>query len=249
MAAYTSFIFALLGVGAWRLNRLELLRKICAEAKVHSMVPFFCHVTEGQTSRSELAVMLASVVPSAGMTSAHAQVEEREHTIVILGLAVVVLAVILIYLVCWCFCTGQRVISNYKSGFLRISRLKGIQLKNADRTPGGKSDPFCTLTVDGKFKQKTKALLTNLNPEWLETVTFPVDLHSKLRIEVQDAQQTLREKVFGGASMGYVEFANIRDFMRSPGRTLHWHGPVKDSEGLTEGELSFDTVFTLVDGH
>ncbi|KAL2651010.1 hypothetical protein R1flu_019138 [Riccia fluitans] len=61
---------------------------------------------------------------------------------------------------------------NEPQGLLFVTLVKAKQLKNKDLL--GKSDPYVMVRV-GNSTQKTRTIMNNLNPEWNETLSLPVD--------------------------------------------------------------------------
>jgi len=59
-------------------------------------------------------------------------------------------------------------------GRLKVTVVRATALKNEERF--GKSDPYVRLFVRVLFKEKTKTISSNLNPEWKDHNVFEFDV-------------------------------------------------------------------------
>ena len=88
---------------------------------------------------------------------------------------------------------------------LSIEVVSASNLKNLERI--GKSDPYVKLKFQGQEK-KTKVVDNNLNPEWGETLEFPVAANlsggESLELTVMD-KETLKDRMMGKASISLAQ--------------------------------------------
>ena len=84
---------------------------------------------------------------------------------------------------------------------LSVEVVSASNLKNLERI--GKSDPYVKLKFQGQEK-KTKTIDNNLNPEWSQTIEFPLSANlsggENLEMSVMD-EETLKDRLMGKASI------------------------------------------------
>lgn len=91
-------------------------------------------------------------------------------------------------------------------GHVKLDILSGENLKSVDRN--GKSDPLCSVKLDGVEVYKTDKKRRTLDPLWNEAVEFPMLSRSrdKLVLEVYDWDLTHDDELLGRA---YVDLSTI----------------------------------------
>ncbi|RUS14952.1 C2 domain-containing protein [Endogone sp. FLAS-F59071] len=79
-------------------------------------------------------------------------------------------------------------------GNIEVTIIEARNLKDADWF--SKNDPWCELTVDGVYKQKTKYINNTSLPDWNETFTFPILAgQNKLYITLYDKDWLTSDKL------------------------------------------------------
>ena len=86
-------------------------------------------------------------------------------------------------------------------GILHLDLLSAKDLPAADSN--GKSDPYCVVTMNGKFLHKTKVHKKTLNPVFDEGLEIEVSsrLRSKIFIEVYDSDMIGKDTLLGNATL------------------------------------------------
>jgi Ca2+-dependent lipid-binding protein len=122
-------------------------------------------------------------------------------------------------------------------GTVTIKDISCQDLGNSDGFGGGKSDPYCYVTLDGKQVGRTKTVNNSLSPKWDDTVTFHVNgTYHKLQIVVYD------NDVGGDDNLGHY-LINLHDLVTKHHihvKHEHMAGTYKGAQSKIEFEVKYD---------